>query len=268
MHEPTNLLMKPEFPRSGKYDAEWTLDNQMGPNVLWLTEWLCESFPVTPGMRILDLGCGGAMSSIFLAREYSARVWAADLWVDPDRNWERVCAADLCDHVFPVRLEAHALPFPKGFFDAVVSFDAYHYFGTDVLYFNYISSFVKPGGMIGVVVPGLMQPFTKGIPPHLAEPQSNGVSFWEEECASFKTAAWWQELWNMSSAASDVTVETMPDGWRHWRDFENVLEMSGKNIFPSVAEALEKDKGAYIGFVRMSARRTDNEVMNLYNFSL
>jgi cyclopropane fatty-acyl-phospholipid synthase-like methyltransferase len=32
-----------------------------------------------PGMRVLDLGCGRALSSIFLHREFGLQVWAADL---------------------------------------------------------------------------------------------------------------------------------------------------------------------------------------------
>ena len=46
------MLKKAEFPRSGKYDDDWMLDNQMGPNALWLVEWLCEVLPLEPGMRV------------------------------------------------------------------------------------------------------------------------------------------------------------------------------------------------------------------------
>ena len=51
-----NIMNKPEFPLSGKYDPEWVFDNQMGPNALWLVEWLTEALPLEPGMRVLDLG--------------------------------------------------------------------------------------------------------------------------------------------------------------------------------------------------------------------
>lgn len=32
-----------DFPRSAAYDPEWVIDNQMGPNVLWLTEALSQA---------------------------------------------------------------------------------------------------------------------------------------------------------------------------------------------------------------------------------
>ncbi len=42
----------------------------MGPNVLWLTEALSQVMELKRGMRVLDMGCGKAVSSIFLAREF------------------------------------------------------------------------------------------------------------------------------------------------------------------------------------------------------
>ena len=72
------LLQKPEFPRAAKYDPDWMLDNQMGPNAVWLMEWLSETVAFRPGMRVLDLGGRRAMSSMFLAKEFGVQVWAAE----------------------------------------------------------------------------------------------------------------------------------------------------------------------------------------------
>lgn len=263
------LLNKDEFPRSRAYDHAWQLDNQMGPNALWLAEWLCSALVLEPGMRILDLGCGKAMTSIFLAREFRARVWAADLWVDPDHNWRRIADAGCTDLVCPMRAEAHALPLAAGFFDAIVSVDAYQYFGTDEIYLNYLSRFVRPGGVLGVVVAGFtLQPTGPEPPPHLVEPQANGKVFWEDACRSFKTADFWRELWCRNPAVTDVAVDTQADGWRHWRDFERALELTGKNIFPSDAEALDRDRGRFLGFHRLVARRSGAVEENLYDPAL
>jgi len=187
------------------------LDNQMGPNAVWLAEWLCEAMSLQPGQRVLDLGCGRAMTSIFLAKEFGVQVSAADLWMGPDHNWTRAVESGVADRVCPLRAEAHALPFAKGYFDAV---------------------------------------------------------FWEEECWSFRTAASWRQLWGRSSRVRDVRVDTQSDGWRHWRDFERALELSGKNRFPSDAEALERDAGQTIGFVRAVATRTEAPCENLYESGL
>ena len=222
-----------------------------------------------PGMRVLDLGCGTAMTSIFLAKEFDVRVWAADLWVTPDDNWRRVREMDMADRVFPLRTEAHALPFGAEFFDAIVSVDSYQYFGTDDLYLGYVSRFARPGAKIGIVVPASMQPFDGGIPEHLTKPQSNGSSFWEDDCISFQTVQRWRERWEQSNRVDVTVADTLPDGWKLWRDFEVAVEKSGKNIFPSVAEALDADQGRYIGFVRLVGTRKEQQAsFNLYDPSL
>lgn len=259
-----SLLNKPEFPLSGRYEPDWILDNQMGPNALWLVEWLLGALPLKPGMRVLDLGCGRALTSIFMAKEFGVQVWAVDLWITPDHNRKRAEAAGVGASVFPLRAEAHALPFSDDFFDVIVSIDAYHYFGTDVLYLGYLSRFLRPDGYVGIVVPGLVQPIAD-IPEHLTRPQSNGKVFWEDECWSFKTADWWREHWNRNRSITDVRVDTLKEGWRHWYDFERILAATGKSVFPSDAEVLERDQGRYIGFVRAIARRAGSVGANLYD---
>jgi len=191
-------LVKPSFPRASTYDAAWMLDSWMGPNPLWLAEWLGEVVPFERGMRLLDLGCGKAASSIFLAREFGATVWAADLWVKPAENFQRIEAAGLADRVLPIHAEAHSLPFAEGFFDAIVSLDAYHYFGTDDLYLGYLARFLRAEGRLGIAVPGLVEEFGDQPPPWLQP-------YWEPDFHSFHSPAWWRRHWTRSGAV-DVEV--------------------------------------------------------------
>jgi cyclopropane fatty-acyl-phospholipid synthase-like methyltransferase len=266
MSDTQHVLHRPEFPRSNSYDPDWVMENQMGPNALWLLEWLCGELDLKSEMRVLDLGCGTAMTSIFLAREFGVRVWAADLWVDADDNWRRISEAGVGDRVCPIRTECHALPFAEGFFDVVVSVDSYQYYGTDEHYMGYLSRLVRPGGRIGIVVPALMQSFEGGIPEHLTRKQANGARFWEEECRSFITLKRWCDLWGGSSRIAITVADELQNGWQYWRDFETEVERAGKNRFPSVAEALEADRGRYLGFVRLVAVRTEvGTSLNLYD---
>ena len=112
-------LDNPRYPRSSTYPAAFHLASCMGPNVLWLTEALCEVMTLEPGMRVLDLGCGRAASSIFIAREFGVQVIAADLWIAPTENWKRIVEAGCESHVIPLRAEAHDLAFAHGYFDAI-----------------------------------------------------------------------------------------------------------------------------------------------------
>jgi len=68
-----DLLRLDRFPKTAKYDVEWILENEMGPNALWLLEDLLERMPVPGRPRILDMGCGTALTSVFLAKELGAR---------------------------------------------------------------------------------------------------------------------------------------------------------------------------------------------------
>jgi SAM-dependent methyltransferase len=249
------LLQNERFPRSAAYDPEWTLRGWMGPNVLWLTEWLCEKMELEPGMRVLDMGCGKALSSIFLAKEFEVQVWANDLWISPTENWQRIQEAGLADCVFPIRAEAYSLPYAEGFFDAIVSLDSYQYYGTDDLYLSSFLKFLRPGGKIGIVVPGLAREFDGAVPDHLTKARSCGEPFWVDECWCFHTAAWWLEHWRKISTIAEVEADYQPDGVQQWLQYEKACDEAGTLMFPSEAEPLEADGGRYLALVRVLGRR-------------
>jgi len=250
------LRLEP-YPLSSKYDIRWVLENQMGPNVLWLTEALCRHMDIRPGMRLLDMGCGKAISSVFLAREFGAKVWANDLWIPAKDNWERIVQAGMENEVFPIHAEAHALPYAEGFFEAVASLDSYHYYGTDDLYLKYILSFLKPGGQIGIVVPALMREFGDRVPEHLTQAGPDGKPFWDSaECFSIRTLDWWRRHWTQTELVDVEVAETIPDGWREWLMWAEALDELGMG-FPDEAPALREDRGEYLGFAVLVARRRE-----------
>ena len=151
-------LISERFPRAWGYHPEWVRAGVSGAaNPLWLTEWLAEAIDLRPGMRVLDLGCGRAMSSVFLHREFGVQVWATDLWFSASENLQRIRDAGVGEGVFPIHADARSLPFAPGFFDAIVSIDSFFYYGTDDLYLNYIAGFVKAGGPVAIAGAGLMR---------------------------------------------------------------------------------------------------------------
>src|SRR5687768_4019721 len=101
-----------QFPLANRYNPEWVIANASGgANALWLTEWLAPTLGLQSGMRVLDLGCGRASSSIFLRREFGVEVWATDLWISASENMERIQDAGVDDGVFPLHADARGLPF-------------------------------------------------------------------------------------------------------------------------------------------------------------
>jgi len=247
-----NPLHHPRYARSNGYEAQWVFDNQMGPNSLWLMEGLTEVLPIAPGMRVLDLGCGTAMTSIFLAREFGAQVWATDLWIEASANQRRIVAAGVDGLVVPIHAEAHALPFAEEFFDVIVSVDAYHYFGTDDLYLGYITGFLRPGARIGVVAPAMGTEVGAAVPPELAP-------FWDWEFCSFHGPQWWRTHWEKTGKVDVDVADTVEDGWKDWLRFDEVTEplLDGwrRAAAANSIGMLRADQGTNLGFARLVATK-------------
>jgi ubiquinone/menaquinone biosynthesis C-methylase UbiE len=238
-------LVSERFPRSSRYHPEWVLANASGgANSLWVTEWLTSALDLRPGMKVLDLGCGRASSSIFLRREFGVQVWAADLWFSASENMQRIRDAGVEEGVFPLRADARALPFAPDFFDAVVCVDSFYYFGTDDLYLNYLARFVKPGGPIGIAGAGLMREIDGSIPDHLLE-------WWTQDLWCLHSAAWWRRHWERTGIMEIDLADTMPGGWQRWLDWHRAVAPDNAVEI----KALEADRGSYLGYVRVVGRR-------------
>ena len=199
------------------YNKSHSFNYIMGPNALCLIEILCEKMNLQPGMRVLDMGCGAGFTSIILAKEYGVTVFANDLWFPATENYERFKKAGVEDLVFPIQAEAHHLPYANHFFDAAISIDAYHYFGTDECYLgDHYGRLVKPGGQFGLVNPGLSREFA-GVLPEKMKP------LWESNMYAWHSAGWWQHLWEKTGLVDVTCAEEIPDGktiWRTTADYE------------------------------------------------
>ena len=215
-----------------------------GANSLWLTEWLTTSLELRPGMRVLDLGCGRASSSIFLRREFGVQVWATDLWFSASENIRRIRDAGVEDGVYPIHADARSLPFAAEFFDAILSIDSFPYYGTDDLYLGYLAQFVKPGGQVGIAGAGLLREIEGPIPEHLRK-------WWTLDLYCLHSATWWRRHWERTGIMDIEVADSMPDGWKLWLQWHRVIAPDNE----SEIQALEADRGDYLGYVRLVGRR-------------
>jgi ubiquinone/menaquinone biosynthesis C-methylase UbiE len=247
-------LLSTQFPRSSQYHPEWLIANASGgANSLWMTEWLTSALDLRPGMRVLDLGCGRASSSIFLRREFGVQVWATDLWFSASENIQRIRDAGVEDGVFPLHCDARSLPFATDFFDAIVCIDSFPYFGTDALYLNYLAHFVKPGGPIGIAGAGLVREFEGPVPDHLHE-------FWTQSLWALHSAEWWRDHWERTGIMEIELADTMPDGWQLWLDWHKAVAPDNTTEI----KTLEADHGSYLGYVRLVGRRRGQAMLEDY----
>ncbi len=240
-------LLEDLFPRANAYHPDWIAASASGgANSLWLTEWLASALELKPGMNVLDLGCGQASSSIFLAREFNVTVWATDLWFSASDNLQRIVDAGCEKTVYPIHADARSLPYAAEFFDAVISIDSFPYYGTDDHYLKYLARFVKPAGVIAIAGAGMMHEIEGPLPDHFQ-------TWWTAEPGMWclHSPEWWRQHWERTGIVEVELADTMPDGWRYWLKWHRFI--APDNLVE--IQALEKDRGDHLGYVRVLCRR-------------
>ena len=236
------------FPLAAKYDPQWIRDNALGENALCQVESLAHRLPLRAGMRVLDLGCGKATSSIFLTREFGIEAWAVDAATSPTENRKRAIEMNCEASVFPLRVDAHNLPFAKEFFDAVVAIDAFLYFGTDERYLSYLVPFIKPGGFIGVVDIA----FTRELrsiedAPEYLRPQ------YAKHWSYVHSVDWWKLHWEKTGLVELQCAELLAESDDLLRDY--VLERPPEQNADSIMRAVPRDHEGLIALFCLVARK-------------
>lgn len=173
--------------KSGHIQKDFISENMMGPNSLIILEELLENADLKPGMQVLDLGCGKGLTSVFLAKEYGVRVFAVDLWISATENLQRFDSCGVSELVTPIHCDAGKMPFADGYFDAIISVDAYHYFGNKKNFFaRKINPLLKKGGLFAVSFPGMK---TEIHP----DPPKEMLPFWPADAIDkWQTTGWWK----------------------------------------------------------------------------
>ena len=239
---------RPDYPRSSAYDPEWLLSLDMGPNPLWLLEDLLSDTAISPGARVLDLGSGLGATSVFLAREYGAEVWATDLWVSEDAAAKVVADAGVEDRVHVVNADVRALPYENDQFDAIVSIDSWEYFGTDDRLLPMLLSVLRPGGVIGIATPCLREEFASydDCPAHVRD-----LVGWE--AAAWHSTAWWRTQWERTGLVDVTSCRVQESGWSDWLTWAQALDEHDPGSQRAVLDMLEADRGEHLSFAMVTA---------------
>jgi len=213
------LIVDEKYPLSAKYDPAWMYENKMGCQCLWLVESLSRVMELRHGMRILDMGCGNALTSIFLAKEFGVTVFANDLWISPSDNWARICAAGVENLVYPIYGEAHALPYAAGFFDAVVCVNSFQMYGTaDNYLIDHMAHLLRADSQFGIAVWGPDKEFDGKVPDDMDES-------WWPDFHYFHSLDWWKRHFEKTKLFTTETADDLDgDGVRVTEQWAKIMD--------------------------------------------
>lgn len=238
-----------KYIKSKAYDTPAFREKIMGPNPVKLAEELLTHHQSPEGAVVMDLGSGQGITSVFLAKEYSFRVYATDLWSDPDDNQNFFTSMGLSpEEITAVKADATALPFVEEFFDAVVSVDSYHYFGRDQQFLDHcLLPFVKPGGYLYIAIPGLKRDCHDNLPAELF------LSWTPEQMEYIHDGAYWRHMVQQSNGVEIISIHEMESNEEVWADWL----ACGNDYARGDRKTMEAGGGKYLNFIAIILRKKE-----------
>lgn len=236
-----------KYIRSEKYCTPELMKMIMGPNPIKLEEELLVEHKIPENAVVCDLGSGQGLTSVFLAKEYGFTVYAADLWSDPAENRTFFDSMGVSpDRLIPVKADATALPFEKGFFDAIVSTDSYNYFGRDESFLDEkLLPFVKSGGYIYIAIPGMKKDCHDDLLPELL------LSWTPEQLDYMHDVKYWTNMVSKCVGAEALSIKEMESNdevWADWLKQDNDYAIGDR-------KSMEAGGGKYLNFISIVLRK-------------
>lgn len=236
-----------KYELSKKYCTENLMKKIMGPNPIKLEEELMQGHKIKKGAVVCDLGSGQGLTSVFLAKEYGFKVYASDLWSDPDENQKFFTEMGLTkDEIIAVKADAENLDFDKNFFDAVISTDSYNYFGRDEKYLDEkLLPYVKSGGYIYISIPGMKKDCHDNLPKELL------LSWTPDQLEYMHDVEYWKNIVSKCTGADVIEVSEMESNdevWADWLRQDNEYAVGDR-------KSMEAGGGKYLNFIKIALQK-------------
>lgn len=227
------------------YEQYISAETMMGPNCIRILEELFNKYPLQsgPDSLILDLGCGMGITSLVIARETGANVYANDLWVSAEENGKRFAQWGIGTQVTPICEDANNFQFEEKQFDALISIDAYHYFaGYKGFFQEKILPFMKDNGVVLIGIPGLKNEYTDRAEELLSD-------WLGDEAYMFKSPKIWEDLIGSNNRIETVKtweMDCFDKAWDEWFAVNNELSNGDRQHFETIIRPYTCFVGIYI----------------------
>lgn len=224
-------------------DNEIKQKRMMGPDCILIIDELLKDYENKNYIKILDLGCGKGLTSIYLAEKYkNAVIFAIDLWIEATDNYKFFKEQGYENRIIPLNTSAENLPFAYHYFDIIVSIDAYHYFGTDKLFFKEkIKPYLKDNGLIFIAVPGMKDDYEK-------VPQDLKGFISDEDFRFFKSIKYYENI--LKENIKEIKIEEMKcfnEAWDSWLATDNPYAVND-------TELLKADNGKFLNLIGIKGK--------------
>lgn len=192
---------------------------------------------------ILDLGCGKGLTSLILAKETNALIFANDLWIDKKDNEARFKSWNLDNRIKSFQEDANNLPFLKHQFDGLVSVDAYHYFGAEEGFFeNKILPFLKKNSTVVIAVPGIKDEYR--------DQNEFLLKDWlGKEACLLKSKSYWIDLFKRCQSVKEMDIYEMDcflKAWKEWFETGHEFAKKDEEFFDSIIKPYTCFIGIYL----------------------
>ncbi len=227
------------------YKRYITEETMMGPNSVRILEEFFDRYSLrfAADDMILDLGCGTGLTSLVIAKETGARVYASDLWVSAEENGKRFAQWGVDGQVMPVCEDAKDLHFDTKQFTALFSVDAYHYFaGYEGFFQEKILPFMKDGGEVLIGIPGLKDEYTGRAEELLSD-------WLGDDAYMFKSQTCWKELIGTHDRMESVKtweMDCFQKAWEEWLAANNEFACDDRKYFETVIMPYTCFVGIYV----------------------
>lgn len=227
------------------YKKYISAETMMGPNSVRILAELLDKYPLqlVSNDMVLDLGCGTGLTSLVIAKETGARVFANDLWISAEENGKRFAKWGVGEQITPICEDASNLHFAKKQFRALISIDSYHYFAGSMGFFQEkILPFIKDAGEVLIGIPGLKDEY--------AGRAEELLSDWLGDNAyMFKNPKLWKELIGDNDRIESVTTWEMDcfnGAWNDWLASNKKFALDDRKHFETIIQPYTCFVGIYV----------------------